>query len=189
MKKLIAATLLTAATLTPTMASAADYIIDTKGAHASVNFKVPHLGYSFIKGQFRDFEGYFSYQKDQIELSKITVNLDITSIDSNHSERDKHLKGKKFLDANKYSTAVFESNKVTDLGNGKLKVEGTLSMRGQSKPLVIDAEFIGEGKDPWGGYRAGFMGAAKINFEDYGIIVMGPSSYAELELHIEGIRK
>ncbi|USD66752.1 YceI family protein [Vibrio sp. SCSIO 43136] len=170
-------------------AFAADYMVDTRGAHASINFKVSHLGYSFIKGRFNTFDGSFSYDPANVAASKVTVNVDTTSLDSNHAERDKHIRSDDFINAGKYSQATFTSTKVEDKGNGMLAIHGDLTLHGQTKPIVIDANFIGEGKDPWGGYRAGFEGTTRLELADFNIPVMGTSSYVDMELHIEGVRK
>ncbi len=95
MKKLMLATLLTA-TVAMLPAKAADYIIDYKGAHASINFKVKHLGYSWLTGRFNVFDGKFSYDSNNVNASKINITIDTASVDSNHAERDKHLRGDKF---------------------------------------------------------------------------------------------
>lgn len=173
----------------PFGASAADYVIDTKGAHASVNFKVSHLGYSFIKGRFNKFDGEFSYDPANVAASKVTVNVDTRSLDSNHAERDKHIRSSDFIDASKFSTATFTSTSVADKGNGNLEVKGELSLHGVTKPITIDAEFIGAGQDPWGGQRAGFYGTTRLELADFNIAVMGTSSYVDMELHVEGIQK
>ena len=188
MKKHLLALSLFAAAL-PTVSHATDYVIDTDGAHASINMKVPHLGYSFIKGRFNTFEGTFSYDPNNVAASAVNVKVDTTSFDSNHAERDKHVRSNDFLDVKKYSTATFTSNKVVPKGDGAFVIEGELTLHGETKPLTIDAQFIGEGKDPWGGYRAGFSGTTRIELADYGIPVMGDASYADLELHVEGIRQ
>ncbi|MPW37872.1 YceI family protein [Vibrio sp. B1Z05] len=174
---------------TPLYANAADYVIDTKGAHASINFKVSHLGYSFIKGRFNRFEGEFSYDPKDVNASKVTVTVDTTSLDSNHAERDKHIRSGDFIDAGKYKEAVFTSTKVMDKGDGKFDIMGDLTLHGQTKPITISADFIGEGKDPWGGQRAGFMGTTRLELADFNIPVMGASSYVDMELHIEGKMK
>ena len=168
--------------------NAADYQIDTKGAHASVNFKISHLGYSFTNGRFNNFSGNFSYDPSNVSASKISVNIDTSSIDSNHAERDKHIRSGDFLNVAKYSTSKFESTKVVDKGDGKLEVLGNLNLHGITKPIAINAEFIGAGKDPWGGERAGFYGTTRLELADFGIPVMGASSYVDMELYIEGIK-
>ncbi|UPQ89879.1 YceI family protein [Vibrio sinaloensis] len=189
MKKTLFATGLAMAMALPFGASAADYVIDTKGAHASVNFKVNHLGYSYIKGRFNKFDGEFSYDPANVADSKVMVTVDTTSLDSNHAERDKHIRSSDFIDASKYSTATFTSTSVVDKGDGKLAVNGDLNLHGVTKPITIDAEFIGAGQDPWGGQRAGFYGTTRLELADFNIAVMGASSYVDMELHVEGIKK
>ncbi|ULN67249.1 YceI family protein [Vibrio gigantis] len=189
MKKSIIATGLAFAMAMPFAANAADYVIDTKGAHASVNFKVSHLGYSFIQGRFNTFSGDFSFDERNVEASTVNVTVDTTSLDSNHAERDKHIRSGDFIDAGKFSEATFNSTKVVDKGDGKLEVMGDLKLHGVTKPIVIEAEFIGAGQDPWGGERAGFVGTTRLELADFNIPVMGASSYVDMDLHVEGVKK
>jgi polyisoprenoid-binding protein YceI len=188
MKKLLLPATLVAAMLIPTFANAADYIIDTKGAHASINFKVSHLGYSFIQGRFNTFDGKFSFDPKNISVSKVTVNVDTGSLDSNHAERDKHIKSGDFINTSKFSTAKFVSTTASPKADGGLTISGDLTLHGVTKAITIDAHFIGEGKDPWGGYRAGFQGTTRLQLADFAIPVMGSSSYVDMELHVEGVR-
>lgn len=190
MTKLALASLIGGAMLMPTV-NAADYIIDNKGAHASINFKIKHLGYSWLTGRFDKFGGKFSYDPANVAASKIEVNIDTTSVNSNHAERDKHLRGDDFLDVDTFANAKFVSTSITEKTNGKLAVAGVFTLHGVSKNIVIDAETIGEGKDPWGGYRAGFSGTTSIALADYAIKMnLGPAStHVQLELHVEGIKQ
>ncbi|MFV0367044.1 MAG: YceI family protein [Hyphomicrobiaceae bacterium] len=171
--------------------SAADYLIDEKGAHASINFRVKHLGFSWLTGRFDKFSGTFSYDEAKPEASKIRVEIDVASLNSNHAERDKHLRANDFLDVANHPTAVFESTSVTPDGNGKAKIAGKLTLRGVTKDIVIDAEHIGGGNDPWGGFRNGFAGKVSLPLKDYGIPYdLGPASQeVELDLNVEGIRQ
>lgn len=170
---------------------AADYKIDTAGAHASINFVIPHLGYSMLVGRFDKFEGDFSYDADKPEASKIAVTIDTTSINSNHAERDKHLKSDDFLAVGKHPEAKFVSTGYEALADGKGKLRGKLTLRGVTKDIVIDVSKVGEGKDPWGGYRAGFQGKTTLVLKDFGIPMdLGPASRSvEMELHVEGVRQ
>ncbi|MEW9799248.1 YceI family protein [Alteromonas sp. CYL-A6] len=172
-------------------AHAADYVIDTQGAHASINFKIQHLGYSWLTGRFNDFGGKFSYDDANPEAAQIMVTIDTSSIDSNHAERDKHLRSGDFLATDKYPEAKFVSTRVEDKGNGNLMVTGDFTLHGVTKSITIDAKKIGEGKDPWGGYRAGFAGTTSIALKDFGIDYdLGPASQVvELNLHVEGVRQ
>ncbi len=188
--KLALASAFAAAAFMPT-ANAADYTIDTKGAHASINFKIQHLGYTWLTCRFDKVGGSFSYDAANISASKIEVNIDTSSINSNHAERDKHLKGDDFLDVSAFANAKFVSSSVTDKGDGKLAITGTLTLHGVSKEVTIDAQTVGEGKDPWGGYRVGFSGTTNIALTDFAIKMnLGPASNnVQLNLYIEGIKQ
>ncbi|MBN7119148.1 YceI family protein [Ectopseudomonas oleovorans] len=172
-------------------AMAADYAIDKQGQHAFVNFKISHLGYSWLYGTFKDFDGTFSYDAANPEASKVNVTLKTASVDTNHAERDKHLRSADFLNVSKHDTATFESTSVKSTGEGTADVTGNLTLNGVTKPVVIAAKFIGEGQDPWGGYRAGFEGTTTLKLKDFDISMdLGPASESvELIISIEGIRK
>jgi polyisoprenoid-binding protein YceI len=168
---------------------AAEYKIDTAGAHAFVQFKIKHLGYSWLYGRFNDFEGRFNYNPDKPDASSVNVTIKTASIDSNHAERDKHLRDKDFLAVDKYPTAIFKSTSFKAFGDGKAEMKGTLTLRGVTKPVTIAVTEIGGGKDPWGGVRHGFHGTTEIALKDFGIdFDLGPASQiVELTLDIEGI--
>ncbi|MCW8994430.1 MAG: YceI family protein [Psychromonas sp.] len=189
MNKLLLGATFSAALALPIFANAADYTIDTDNAHASINFKVSHLGYSFIQGRFNKFDGSFSFDAKDIAASKVTVNVDTHSLDSNHAERDKHIKSSDFINAGKFSTATFNSTQVTPQNAQQFAITGDLTLHGVTKKITIEANFIGEGKDPWGGYRAGFQGTTRLQLADFGIPVMGPATYVDIELNVEGIRQ
>ena len=168
-----------------------DYVIDTKGAHASIKFRVQHLGYSWLYGRFNEFDGKFSYDEKQPENSSIEVTIKTSSVDSNHAERDKHLRSDDFLNVAKYPEAKFVSTGYTQGKDGAGVLKGNLTLNGVTKPLEIDVEFIGAGKDPWGGYRVGFEGTTRFAMADFGIVKdLGPKSKdVEMILSVEGIRQ
>jgi polyisoprenoid-binding protein YceI len=192
MKKILLSTAVSAAMmLSATAANAADYVIDTKGAHAFVNFKIKHLGYSWLHGRFNTFDGKFSYDAKNPDASKIMVNIDTTSLDSNHAERDKHLRGKEFLNVDKFPTATFKSTSVKFNDEDSGKVTGDFTLHGVTKTITFEIDKVGEGKDPWGGYRVGFEGETSLKLTDYGIDYnLGPAStHVDIGLFIEGIRQ
>ena len=166
-------------------AQAADYAFDKKGSHQFLQFRVQHLGYSWLYGRFNDFDGTFSYDPDAPEKSKVSVTIDTTSVDSNHAERDKHIRSDDFLNVDKYPEAKFESTSF----DGKTLV-GDLTLNGVTKPVNIAVEKIGEGDDPWGGYRAGFQGATTFKMADFGITKnLGPkSAEVEMIISVEGVQ-
>lgn len=175
----------------PAVASAADYAIDMKGAHASINFRIQHLGFSWLTGRFDRFTGTYSYDEKTPEASKVSVEIETASVNSNHAERDKHLRNSDFLDVDKFPKATFVSKKVEPAGDGKAKIIGDLTLRGVTKEVTIDAAFVGGGADPWGGNRTGFTGTTKLVLADYGITFdLGPAGKeVELQLEVEGVQQ
>jgi polyisoprenoid-binding protein YceI len=171
--------------------AAAEYLIDTKGGHASINFRVQHLGFSWLTGRFDTFSGAFRYDEKNPSASAISVTIDTTSVNSNHAERDKHLRGADFLDVASFPQATFVSKSVTADGNGKAVIEGDFTLRGITKPVAITASYIGGGADPWGGFRHGFTGKTELVLSEFGIVrELGPAAKTvELEFHVEGVRK
>lgn len=190
LKKTFAALTLGAA-LFAGQAMAADYAIDKQGQHAFINFKISHLGYSWLYGTFKDFDGSFSFDAANPEASKVNVTINTASLDSNHAERDKHLRSADFLNVDKHPQASFVSTAVKSTGEGTADITGDLTLNGVTKPVVIQARLLGEGQDPWGGYRAGFEGSTRIALKDFGITKdLGPASQeVELILSVEGIRQ
>lgn len=177
--------------LTALPVQAADYVIDTKGSHAFIQFKISHLGYSWLLGRFNTFSGEFSFDEKNPDAAKVAVEIDVTSIDSNHAERDKHLRSDKFLDVTKHPGAKFVSTGYRELGEGKAELTGDFTLRGITRPLTIAVEHVGNGRDPWGGYRRGFQGSTRFALADFGITRdLGASSKeVEIYLSIEGVKK
>ncbi|WP_082354078.1 YceI family protein [Marinagarivorans algicola] len=193
--KAVAASLAFAVATSAIMPSALadDYVIDTKGAHAFVQFRIKHLGYSWLYGRFNEFGGEFTYDAKDPTKNKVTVDINVASIDSMHAERDKHLRGKKFLDTGTFPSAKFVSTSYKPTGEKTADLSGNLTLHGVTKPITIAVEHIGGGSDPWGGYRHGFEGSITIKPQDFGMDLtksLGASaSEVELFLSVEGIRK
>ena len=166
---------------------AADYKIDP--THSFIEFKTLHLGYSWLYGRFNNISGTFSHDPAKPEANSITVEIDATSVDTNHAERDKHLRSGDFLEASAHPKAMFKSTGYSGTTEEGV-LEGELTLYGITKPIAINIKKIGEGKDPWGGYRAGFEGTFDLTRKDFGIDYnLGPGAEViKLELGIEGIR-
>ena len=190
LKKTLAALALGTALLSAGQVMAADYKVDKEGQHAFVNFKISHLGFSYIYGTFKDWDGTFSFDAKNPEASKINVTLKTASVDTNHAERDKHIRTPDFLDVAKFPEAKFVSTSVKSTGTDTADVTGNLTLHGVTKPVVIAAHFLGEGKDPWGGYRAAFEGTTTIKLKDFAIQKDRGPKTQELELIIsfEGVQ-
>jgi len=169
-------------------AHAADYVVDL--SHAFIQFRISHLGYSVLAGRFNDFSGQFAWDSENPQASTIEITVNTASIDTNWAERDKHIRGDDFLDVGQYPQASFKSTGFTgDAQSGQ--ISGTLTLHGVTKPVTLDVRAVGEGEDPWGGYRAGFAGTTTIDRTEFGISYnLGPTANTmEFDLFIEGIRQ
>lgn len=171
-------------------AVAADYAIDKQGQHAFVNFRIQHLGYSWLYGTFKDFDGSFTFDENNPAADKVNVTINTNSVDTNHAERDKHLRSAEFLNVSKFPQATFASTEVKKAGEG-LDITGNLTLNGVTKPVVLAAKLIGQGDDPWGGKRAGFEAEGKIRLKDFNITTdLGPASQeVDLIISVEGVQK
>ncbi|MDM5147724.1 YceI family protein [Candidatus Persebacteraceae bacterium Df01] len=170
-------------------AMAAEYDIDA--SHSFVQFRTKHLGYSWLVGRFDRLSGVFDYAPEQgAAAQSIFVEVDVTSVNSNHAERDKHLRSDDFLNSDDYPNATFKSTSYEGDADGGT-MHGELTLHGVTKPLAIEIKKIGEGNDPWGGYRAGFEGKVQITRADFGMEYnLGPDAVVvELDLYIEGVRR
>ncbi len=166
-------------------ALANDYKIDIEGQHAFVNFRASHLGYSYIVGRFNKFAGNFSYDPKSPSASRASVTIDAASLDTNHAERDKHLRSADFFDVRRHPRISFESTGYEGSAESGI-LRGKLSFLGVTRDIEIELRKVGEGKDPWGGYRSGFVGTTSLVAADYGL----PEwiGEVEIELNIEGVR-
>lgn len=171
--------------------SAETYVIDTQNAHAFIQFKVSHLGYGWVLGRFNDFAGSFEYDEKDPGAANVSVTINPASVDSNHAERDKHLRSEDFLKVSEFGQATFNSTGYEEQGSNKGLLKGDLTLHGVTRPITIDVTQIGAGKDPWGGYRRGFEGSTTLALADFGIPMdLGPASRnVEIFLSIEGVRQ
>ena len=189
--KLLSSVALTVALTAPSLLQAADYVIDTEKAHAFIQFRIKHLGYSWLLGRFNDFDGTFSYDEANPAAARVEVNIRTASIDSNHAERDKHLRGKDFLEVDKFPQATFVSTGFTENADKTAVLTGNLSLHGVTRPVSIAVKHVGHGPDPWGGKRRGFEGTTRLKLADYNIdFDLGPAAReVELFLSVEGIQQ
>jgi polyisoprenoid-binding protein YceI len=175
----------------PGLAWGTDYVIDTEGAHAFIQFRIKHLGYSWLLGRFNDFQGRFSYDQNDPAAAQVDVTIETASIDSNHAERDKHLREEDFLEVDKYPEARFVSTAYRENADRSASLIGKLTLHGVTREVIIEVQPIGHGPDPWGGYRRGFEGSTVLKLADFGIVYdLGPAAReVELFLSVEGIRQ
>ncbi len=175
-----------------TPAQAEQYAFDIKGQHAFIQFKIKHLGFSWLLGSFRKFDGHFTYDERHPEKNSVSVTIDTASLDTNHAKRDKHLRSEDFFDVARYPTATFVSTAYEATGKDTGILRGKLTLHGITRNIAIRVKQIGTGPDPWGGYRRGFEGHTTLHLSDYRMKKAGMlgavAENIEIFLSIEGVR-
>lgn len=138
--------------------------------HSKALFTVKHLMVTNVTGKFSGIKGTINLDDKDITKSKVDVTLDATSVDTDNAKRDEHLRSPDFFDVKKWPTMKFISTKVEKAGDGMLKVTGNLTIRDQTKPIVLDVEGpTASVKDPWGNVKRGLSATGKIKRKDFGL--------------------
>lgn len=149
-------------------------------AHSSVNFSARHLGLSKVRGQFGEFTGTIEVGDDDHLRSGVTVAIHTHSVDTGSQQRDEHLRSPDFLDVANHPTMDFVGHSVQRDGDD-YKLSGDLSIRGTTKPVVLDVAFEGVGPDPFsGGQRVAFSGSTTINRDDFGLTWSAPMETGQI---------
>jgi len=137
--------------------------------HSELQFKIKHLMISTVSGQFNEFKATVKTDEDSFTNAKVHFEAAVDSISTNNEQRDAHLKNGDFFDTEKYPVITFDSERMEKTSEDEYKLHGTLTMRGVSKKIILNAEFGGITKDPWGNTRTGFSVTGKINRQDFGM--------------------
>jgi polyisoprenoid-binding protein YceI len=139
-------------------------------AHSSAEFKVKHMMISNVKGSFSGLAGVLTEHATDSTLSYVQAAVPVATVSTGDTQRDEHLKGPEFFDAEKYPTLSFKSTKVERKGDA-YEVTGDLTIHGVTKPVTFAVDGpSAPGKDPWGNTRIGLSATAKINRKDFGLI-------------------
>jgi len=165
-------------------------------SHSTVGFIARHLMVSKVRGSFTDFVGTLVVAENP-EESSVEVTIKAASIDTHDEGRDNHVRTNDFLNVEEYPTIEFRSTKVEVGATKSWKVSGDLTIRGITRPTVLDVEFEGVIMDPWGNQRLGFTASGEIDRNDFGVsfnaaletggFVVGPK--VKLEIDAEAVRQ
>lgn len=136
-------------------------------AHSEVGFKVKHMMITNVSGSFEKFDAQVETEDRDFATAKIQFTADINSITTGNTDRDNHLKSGDFFDAATYPQLKFVATKIEKQDDENFILHGDLTIRDVTKPVKLNVEFGGIGKDPWGNEKAGFTIAGKINRTDY----------------------
>lgn len=134
-------------------------------SHSEVGFQVRHLMVSKVRGSFATFSGAITVAGD---TASVTVEVDPASINTRDENRDQHVRSGDFFDVENHPKWSFVSTSVKANGND-ITVAGDLTMRGITKPVVLEGEFLGTNTDPWGNTKAAFEASTTVNRKDFGI--------------------
>ncbi len=140
------------------------YAIDP--SHSEVGFTVRHL-MSKVRGQFKDFEGTVTIADDPLE-SSVEARIELSSVDTRSTDRDKHLRSADFFSVEETPKMTFTSHGVRQVGD-KLVATGDLTIKDVTKPVELNLDYLGAGRDPWGGSRVGFEGTTTISRKEWGV--------------------
>ena len=177
-----------------TLPSTGTFVLDK--SHTEVGFIARHLMVSKVRGRFTDFEGTIVVADDPSE-SSVEVTIQAASINTNDENRDKHVRTNDFLSVDEFPARTFRSTKVELSSGGDWKVNGDLTVRGVTRPIVLDVQFEGVIQDPWGNQRLGFTASGEIDRNDFGVsfnavletggFVVSPK--VKLEIEAEAVRQ
>jgi polyisoprenoid-binding protein YceI len=171
------------------------YTIDT--THSDVGFSVRHMVFAKVRGHFTKWTADLAFDPADPSKDAVNVSIDVGSIDTREAQRDGHLKSPDFLDAEKYPTITYKSTKVERAGDKKYAVMGDLTIHGVTKPVKLDVEELGGGKDPWGNQRVAFQAKTRVDRGEFGLkwnqaletggVLVGEN--IDIEIDIEAIAK
>ena len=143
----------------------ATYEIDP--VHSELTFRIRHLT-GRVFGTFNEWGGTVTTNPADLSQTHVNVTVQTASINTLNEQRDAHLRTDDFFDVENHPTMTFTSNRVVVNGNS-IALEGDLTIRGTTKPVVLMGEYLGQGPDPWGGERIAFVASTKIDRQDFGV--------------------
>ncbi|WP_411072116.1 YceI family protein [Streptomyces sp. cmx-4-25] len=144
-----------------------DYTIDP--AHSSIGFTVRHAMVTNVRGTFAEHEGTLRLDGTDPGASTASIDVRIASVDTGIADRDGHLRGGDFFDAERFPLMAFRSTRAEQLGGDKYRITGDLTIKDVTRPLSIDLEFNGSATDVYGNERVGFEGSAEILRSEWGL--------------------
>ena len=163
-------------------------------AHSNIYFTARHMMISKVRGQFETFGGTINFDPENPQNTTVDIQIDVTTVNTKDEQRNGHLKSPDFFDAENFPTATFKSTKVVQESEDEGKLYGELTVRGVTKEVVLDVEYAGIAKSPWGSTSAGFSASTTLNRKDFGLnwnqaletggVLVGEKIKLEIELEL-----
>ena len=138
-------------------------------AHSEISFAAKHLMISTVRGRFNSFTGTVDGDEANATAAKVDVQIDASSLVTGEEKRDGHLRSPDFLDVEKFPYLTFKSTRIEQVDDSHAKLYGDLTIRDVTNPVVLDVEYAGQAKTPWGTTSAGFSATTKINRKDWNL--------------------
>ena len=140
--------------------------------HSSVEFSVKHMMMTTVRGRFKAVQATLRGDRDHTEQAAVEATIDVASIDTGVADRDAHLRGADFFDAEHFPHITFRSARIEDppkKEGDRFRVVGELVIRDTTMEVVLDCEYQGRGTDPWGKTRAGFTFKTELDRREWGL--------------------
>jgi len=137
--------------------------------HSTVSLAVRHMVISKVRGTFKRWTADLGLDPADLGAASVNVAIEAASIDTGVADRDAHLRSADFLDAERFPTLRYRSRAVEAVSPERLRVVGDLTIRNVTREVLLDVEYGGQGKDPWGNQRIGFTAHATLNRKDFGL--------------------
>ena len=144
------------------------WVIDA--SHSEITFSVRHMMISNARGRFENFSGTVDFNEQEPAKTLIDVQIEAASINTRDPQRDAHLKSADFLNVEEYPYLTFKSKRVELVNETHARLVGDLTIRSVTNEVVLDVEYAGQSKSPWGLVSAGFSASTKINRKDWGLV-------------------
>lgn len=158
-------------------------------SHTDVVFRIDHLGFSDTIGRFNDADGVIVLDEANPENSRVEVTIQSASLDTNHEERDEHLRGTDFFNVEAHPTISFVSTAVERTGDETATVTGELTLLGVTQTVVLETTLNALKPHPIPSYEgvmtAGFSGTTTINRSDFGMNAFVPAVGDEVAIILE----
>jgi polyisoprenoid-binding protein YceI len=138
-------------------------------SHSEIAFTVRHMMFAKVRGQFKQWTATIGYDAADPTKSALQVDIDTASIDTREPKRDEHLRSGDFFDVAQFPKMTFKSTSIESAGGSRYKLAGELTIRDVTRPVTLDVEQTGGGKDPWGNERLGFSAKAAISRSEWGL--------------------
>lgn len=142
-------------------------------AHSAVEFSVKHMMMTTVRGRFKELQATLTGDRDHPESAGVEASIDVSSIDTGVADRDAHLRGADFFDAERFPHITFRSSRLEGSPpkreGDRFRLAGDLTIRGSTMEVVLDCEYEGRGTDPWGNTRAGFTFRTELDRQEWGL--------------------